>query len=90
MWCKSGPEEVNSSEVDGNCVALRQGATMSRSASKRHIIVGFAHEASSIKGAISSAIEAVRSTGASITRIEPDLLVSLSEIAARSEIPFKP
>lgn len=88
MWCKSGPEEVNSSEVDGNCVALRQGATMPRAASKRHIIADFAHEASSIKDAISSAIEAVRSTCASITRIEPDLLVSLSEIAARSEIPF--
>jgi hypothetical protein len=51
---------------------------------KGHIIVDFAREASSIENAISSAIEAVRSTGASITRIEPDPLANLSEIAARS------
>jgi hypothetical protein len=51
---------------------------------KGHIIVDFAREAPSIEDAIYSAIEAVRSTGASITRIEPDPLVNLSEIAARS------
>jgi hypothetical protein len=51
---------------------------------KGHIIVDFAREAPSIEDALSSAIEAVRSTGASITRIEPDPLVNLSEIAARS------
>src|SRR3954451_25181970 len=51
---------------------------------KGHIIVDFAREAETIEDAISSAIEAVRATGASITRIEPDPLVNLSEIAARS------
>jgi hypothetical protein len=51
---------------------------------KGHIIVDFAREAPSVEDAISSAIEAVHSTGASITRIEPDPLVNLSEIAARS------
>jgi hypothetical protein len=51
---------------------------------KGHIIVDFAREAETIEDAISSAIEAVRATGALITRIEPDPLANLSEIAARS------
>ena len=51
---------------------------------KGHIIVDFAREADSIDDAISTAIEAVISTGASIIRVEPDPLVNLSEIAARS------
>jgi predicted DNA-binding transcriptional regulator AlpA len=51
---------------------------------KGHIIVDFAREAQSIDAAISSAIEAVQSAGAKVDRIEPDPLVNLSEIAART------
>jgi hypothetical protein len=51
---------------------------------KGHIILDFAREAKSIDEAVSSAIEAVRAAGAHIDRVEPDPLVSLSEIAART------
>jgi hypothetical protein len=49
-----------------------------------HIIIDFARAAKSADEAISSAIENVRSAGATVDRVEPDPLVSLSEIAARS------
>lgn len=51
---------------------------------KGHIIVDFAREAESIDVAIASAVAAVESVGAKIERVEPDPLVSLSEIAART------
>lgn len=51
---------------------------------KGHIIVDFAREANSIEEAIASAVENVRSTGASVDRVEPDPLVNLSEIADRT------
>ena len=50
---------------------------------KGHIILDFAREAHSIGDALISAIENVRSAGAHIDRIEPDPLVSLSDIAER-------
>ena len=50
---------------------------------KGHIILDFAREAASIDEAVSSAIEAVSSTGAAVNRVEPDPLVNLSEIASR-------
>src|ERR1700674_2455183 len=50
---------------------------------KGHIIVDFAREADSVDGAISSAVECVKKAGAQVDRIEPDPLVSLSDIAAR-------
>ena len=53
---------------------------------KGHIIVDFAREANSIDEAISSAIENVRAAGAKIDRIEPDPLVNLTEIAARTQV----
>jgi hypothetical protein len=53
---------------------------------KGHIIVDFARSAESVTEAIASAVENVRTAGAMIDRIEPDPLVSLSEIAARSEM----
>jgi predicted DNA-binding transcriptional regulator AlpA len=49
-----------------------------------HIIVDFAREAESADAAISSAIDAVAATGAVVGRVEPDPLVSLAEIAART------
>lgn len=49
-----------------------------------HTIVDFAREANSIDDAIASAIENVRSAGATVEHVEPDPLVSLSEIAART------
>jgi hypothetical protein len=49
-----------------------------------HIIVDFARKAESIDAAITSAVEAVASAGAKVDRVEPDPLVSLSEIAART------
>jgi predicted DNA-binding transcriptional regulator AlpA len=49
-----------------------------------HIIVDFASEADSIGDAIAYAVSAIRVAGANVDRIEPDPLVSLSEIAART------
>ena len=51
---------------------------------KGHIIVDFAREAKSIDIAICSAVDCVEKTGARIDRIEPDPLVSLADIAART------
>jgi predicted DNA-binding transcriptional regulator AlpA len=51
---------------------------------KGHIIVEFAREAQSVDKAISSAIEGVLSAGAIVERVEPDPLVSLADIAART------
>jgi hypothetical protein len=51
---------------------------------KGHIIVDFAREAESIDAAICSAVECVGKAGAHIDRVEPDPLVSLSDIAART------
>jgi predicted DNA-binding transcriptional regulator AlpA len=50
---------------------------------KGHIIVDFAREAGSIDEAIASAIECVTAAGAQVDRVEPDPLVSLSDIASR-------
>jgi predicted DNA-binding transcriptional regulator AlpA len=51
---------------------------------KGHIILDFARDASSLQEAIASAIENVRKAGAEVDRVEPDPLVSLSEIASRT------
>lgn len=51
---------------------------------KGHIIIDFAREAASIDEAVASAIENVRAAGAVVDRIEPDPLVSLADIAART------
>lgn len=53
---------------------------------KGHIIVDFAREAGSIEEAIASAIENVSATGAVVDRVEPDPLVSLADIAARTKM----
>lgn len=51
---------------------------------KGHIILDFARRSASIEDAIASAIEDVRTAGATVDRVEPDPLVSLSDIAART------
>lgn len=51
---------------------------------KGHTIVDFSREAESIDVAIASAVEAVAAAGAKVDRIEPDPLVSLSDIASRT------
>lgn len=51
---------------------------------KGHIIADFARDADSIGAALSSAVECVKKAGALVDRIEPDPLVSLSDIAART------
>jgi predicted DNA-binding transcriptional regulator AlpA len=51
---------------------------------KGHIIIDFAREAESIDAAICSAIECAEKAGAHVNRVEPDPLVSLSDIAART------
>ena len=51
---------------------------------KGHIIVDFTREAETIDAAISSAVEAVVAAGATVERVEPDPLVSLADIAART------
>jgi hypothetical protein len=53
---------------------------------KGHIIVDFAREAPSIAEAVASAVENVCATGARIDRIEPDPLVNLNDIAARTNL----
>ena len=51
---------------------------------KGHIILEFARDSDSVDQAVASAISDVRAAGATVERVEPDPLVSLSEIAARS------
>jgi predicted DNA-binding transcriptional regulator AlpA len=51
---------------------------------KGHIIADFAREADSIVEAIVSAVRNVEKAGAHVDRVEPDPLVSLSEIASRT------
>jgi len=51
---------------------------------KGHIILDFAREADSIDAAICSAMECVMNAGAHVDRVEPDPLVSLSDMAART------
>jgi hypothetical protein len=51
---------------------------------KGHIIVDFAREADSISKAIVSAVQNVEAAGATVDRVEPDPLVSLADIAART------
>jgi predicted DNA-binding transcriptional regulator AlpA len=49
-----------------------------------HVIADFSREATSVEEAVASAIEGVVAAGARVERIEPDTLVSLADIAARS------
>jgi hypothetical protein len=51
---------------------------------KGHILVDFAREADSLEAAIASAIDCVKRAGAQVERVEPDPIVSLSEIAVRA------
>ncbi|KYK44091.1 hypothetical protein [Bradyrhizobium sp. 191] len=51
---------------------------------KGHIIVDFTREAKSVSEAIVTAVRDVQTAGARVDRIEPDPLVSLSDIAART------
>jgi hypothetical protein len=51
---------------------------------KGHFIVDFAREAATLEEAIASAIADVTKAGAKVERIEPDPLVSLSDMAARA------
>lgn len=51
---------------------------------KGHIILDFAREAESIDVAIASAVVDVRKAGATVDRVEPDPLVSLSDMASRT------
>lgn len=53
---------------------------------KGYIIVDFAREAQSIDEAIASAVANVLSAGATVEHIEPDPLVSLSDIAGRTNM----
>jgi hypothetical protein len=53
---------------------------------KGHIILDFAREAESLVEALSSAIADMTKAGAKVDRVEPDPLVSLSEIAFRTDL----
>ncbi|KWV58118.1 hypothetical protein AS156_35450 [Bradyrhizobium macuxiense] len=53
---------------------------------KGHIILDFAREANTIAEAIASAVENVCAAGAHVDRIEPDPLVNLTDIAARTQL----
>jgi hypothetical protein len=71
-------EDFEARFYDGGCddalVAFQKG----------HIILDFARDADSFEEAVISAIEDVLRVGATIDRIEPDPLVSLSDIASRT------
>lgn len=73
-----GAEDFESRFYDAGC----DDATVSFQ--KGHIILDFAREADRVDVAIGSAVEAVMAVGATIDRVEPDPLVSLSEIASRT------
>jgi hypothetical protein len=49
-----------------------------------HILLDFSREANSISHAIASAVANAAAAGATVERVEPDPLVSLSDMAARS------
>jgi predicted DNA-binding transcriptional regulator AlpA len=51
---------------------------------KGHIILDFARDAESLEKAIASAASGVSRAGAKVDRVEPDPLVSLSDIASRT------
>ena len=51
---------------------------------KGRIILDFARDAACLDEAIASAVAAVTAAGAKVDRVEPDPLVSLSDIAART------
>lgn len=53
---------------------------------KGHIILDFARTAETFEDAIASAIRDVSAAGARVERIEPDPLVSLADIAARTNM----
>ena len=53
---------------------------------KGHILVDFSREAVSMEEAVSSAVEHVRLAGATVERVEPDPLVSLSDMAGRANL----
>lgn len=53
---------------------------------KGHIILDFAREAPSLEEAIATAVLAVTEAGAIVERVEPDPLVSLSDMAARAGV----
>jgi hypothetical protein len=53
---------------------------------RSHLIIDFARDADNLEDAIASAVEDVRSAGARVDRVEPDPLVSLSEIAQRTKL----
>ncbi|WP_029031850.1 helix-turn-helix transcriptional regulator [Salinarimonas rosea] len=80
----SGPdpkaEDFESRFYDAGC----DDATVSFQ--RGHVIIDFAREAVSLDEAISSAIADVRAAGAAVDRVEPDPLVSLSEIAHRTNL----
>jgi hypothetical protein len=51
---------------------------------KGHIIVDFSRSAETFEDAIASAVESVIKAGAKVDRVEPDPLVSLSDMASRA------
>lgn len=53
---------------------------------KGHILVDFTREAETLEQAITSAINDIEKTGASVERVEPDPLVSLADIARRADL----
>jgi hypothetical protein len=53
---------------------------------KGRIVIEFAREARNFSHALLSAIRDVQSAGATVEHVEPDYLVSLSEIAERSKL----
>jgi hypothetical protein len=53
---------------------------------KGHTILDFARDADCVDEAICSAMECVEAAGATVDRVEPDPLVSLSDIAARTNL----
>jgi hypothetical protein len=73
-------EDFESRFYDGDC------HDASVSFQKGHILLDFAREADTLELAISSAVSDAQKAGATVKRVEPDPLVSLSDIASRAEM----
>ena len=73
-------DDFESRFYDGNC------DDASVSFQKGHILLDFAREANSLEEAIETAVADAKEAGATVERVEPDPLVSLSDIASRADM----
>lgn len=73
-------DDFESRFYDGNC------DDASVSFQKGHILLDFARDAETLEHAIASAVADARAAGATVERVEPDPLVSMADMASRSDM----